>query len=57
MVTGCDVNCKSCTTNGEGKCDSGQCNDRYVLDSDNTCEGNTVCLSGDDEAGRLEAET
>ena len=41
-VAGCDVNCKRCTTNGEGKCDSGQCSDRYVLDSDNTCEGNRL---------------
>ncbi|CAD5126277.1 DgyrCDS14434 [Dimorphilus gyrociliatus] len=43
----CDPNCKSCETNGKDKCDSGQCNSGYFLDSSNQkCYKNKVgCLT------------
>ena len=37
--TGCTPHCKSCATT-TGKCDSGECEDRYVLDSNTGhCDG------------------
>jgi hypothetical protein len=31
---GCASNCKTCTTNGAGKCDTGECETDYHFNSD-----------------------
>ncbi|CAD5126731.1 DgyrCDS14787 [Dimorphilus gyrociliatus] len=43
----CNPNCKSCSTNGKDKCDTGQCNSGYFLDSsDQKCYNNKAgCLA------------
>jgi len=38
-VSECGEHCKSCETAGAGKCDNGECDDRYVSASDGTCTG------------------
>jgi len=40
FLTGCTANCKSCQTNGAGKCDSGQCFTGYYFDVGKT----STCL-------------
>ena len=33
----CDPNCRSCLVNGEGKCDTNSCDEKYYLAEGNTC--------------------
>jgi hypothetical protein len=37
MCDDCSANCRSCATNGAGKCDEGWCDVGYELEDDQTC--------------------
>ena len=44
-IVACDANCKSCATNGKGKCDDGQCDAKYALDATaKTCGGEYILV-------------
>ena len=43
LVSACGDHCSNCTINGAGKCDTGSCYDKYLLDSISlTCGGKCV---------------